>query len=97
MKKYQIFWSPIAEETYLQTLAYIIENWSLKEAEEFENKVESLLNRLRTHTQFCPASKIQKSLRRCVVTPQTSLIYQVKNDSIIELVAFFDNRSNHKY
>lgn len=97
MKKYQIIWSPSAEETYLKTLSYILENWSLKEAEDFENKVESLINRLKTHTRLCPASKFQKSLRRCVISPQTSLIYQVKNESIIELVAFFDNRSNHKY
>lgn len=97
MKKYQIVWSPFAEETYLRTLSYILEHWTLKEAEDFENKVESLLKRLKTQKHLCPASKIQKSLRRCVVAPQTSLIYQVRNDSIIELVAFFDNRSNHKY
>ena len=97
MKRYQIVWSPLAEETYLRTLAYILENWSLKEAEDFENKVESLLERLKTQKHLCPVSKIQKTLRRCVVAPQTSLIYQVRNDSNIELVAFFDNRSNHKY
>jgi plasmid stabilization system protein ParE len=97
MKKYQIIWSPLAEEIYLSTLSYILKNWSLKEAEDFENKVESLINRLKTHTHLCPASRIQKNLRRCVVTSQTSLIYQIKNDRIIELVAFFDNRSNHKY
>ncbi len=97
MKKYQIVWSPYAEETYLRTLAFILENWALKEAENFENKVESLLDRLKTQKHLCPGSKIQKSLRRCVVAPQTSLVYQIRNDSIIELVAFFDNRSNHKY
>lgn len=97
MKKYQIVWSPFAEETYIRTLIFILENWSLKEAEAFENKVESLLERLITQKYLCPVSKIQKTLRRCVVSPQTSLIYQVRNDSIIELVAFFDNRSNHKF
>ncbi len=97
MKKYQIIWSPFAEKTYLEILTYILENWSLKEAEDFENKVESLLGRIKSHKQLCPASKIQKSLRRCVITFQTSLIYQVKNRNVIEIVAFFDNRSNHKH
>ena len=97
MKKYQIVWSPLAEESYLRILTYIIENWTIKEAEDFDYKVESLLERLKSHKHLCPASKIQKNLRRCVVTPQTSLVYQVRNEGIIELVAFFDNRSNHKY
>jgi len=97
MKKYQIVWSPFSEETYIRTLIFILENWSLKEAEAFENKVESLLERLKTQKHLCPLSEIQKTLRRCVVAPQTSLVYLASNDSIIELVAFFDNRSNQKY
>ena len=97
MKKYQIIWSPFAEESYFRTLTYILENWSIKEAQDFDNKVENLLERLKIHKHLCPASKILKNLRRCVIAPQTSLIYQIKNDRIIELVAFFDNRSNHKY
>lgn len=97
MKKIEIIWSPFAEESYLRILTYILENWNIKEAHDFENKVESLLERLKIHKHLCPASKIQINLRRCVITPQTSLIYQLKNDHIIELVAFFDNRSNHKF
>src|SRR5690554_6522275 len=67
-----------------------------KEAESFEARVESLINRLKTQKRLCPPSGKQKNLRRCVIAPQTSLVYQIK-DNIIELVAFFDNRSEHKY
>jgi len=97
MKNHNIIWSPFAEETFLRILSYILEKWSLKEAEDFENKVESLINSIRSHEHLCPASKIQKNLRRCVISPQTSLIYQINENSNIELVAFFDNRSDHKY
>jgi len=97
MKNAEIIWSPFAEESYLRTLTYILENWSLKEAEDFENKVESLLNNLETHQHLCPKSKIQENLRRCVISSQTSIIYQINGDGNIELVTFFDNRSDHKY
>jgi plasmid stabilization system protein ParE len=97
MKKYQIVWSPYAEESYLRILTYIIDNWTVKEAEDFDNKAESLLERLKTHKHLCPAYKIQEGLIRCEVAAQTSLVYLVRNENIIELVAFFDNRSNHKY
>ena len=96
MKEYFISWSPLAEETYLKTLSQILERWTLKEAEDFETKVNSLIEKLKIHKQLCPPSGKQKFLRRCVITPQTSLIYQIKANTI-ELVAFFDNRSNHKY
>ena len=96
MKEYLISWSPLAEKTYLETLSQILERWTIKEAEDFETKVESLIENLKTQKQLCPPSDKQKSLRRCVIAPQTSLVYQFK-DNIIELVAFFDNRSEHLY
>ena len=96
MKEYFITWSPLAEETYLKTLSQILEHWTLKEAEDFEAKVNSLLEKLKIHKQLCPHSGKQKNLRRCVITPQTSLIYQIKANTI-ELIAFFDNRSQHQY
>jgi hypothetical protein len=96
MKEYLIFWSPLAEETYLKTLAAILEKWTIKEAEDFEHKVDDLLEMLKTQKHLCPPSDKQKRLRRCVITPQTSLTYQIKVNTI-ELVAFFDNRSLNSY
>ena len=46
MKEYLIFWSPLAEDTYLKTLAAILEKWTIKEAEDFEHKVDNLLDML---------------------------------------------------
>ncbi len=96
MNDYLIYWSPLAEETYLRTLSQILERWTIKEAIAFEAKVESLIKKLKIHKHLCPPSDKFKKLRRCVLSPQTSLAYQIK-DNIIELVAFFDNRSEHGY
>jgi len=68
MKEYFIYWSPLAEETYLKTLSQILERWTLIEAEDFESKVNSLLEKLKIHKQLCPPSGKQKNLRRCVIT-----------------------------
>jgi len=96
MKEYSISWSPIAEETYLGVISRILERWTIKEAEDFEEKVESLIDKLRTHKYLCPSSKMQKNLRRCIISAQTSLIYHIKGN-VIELVSFFDNRSQHQH
>ncbi len=96
MKQYLIFWSPLAEETFLKTLSFILEKWTIKEAEDFEQKVENLLKKLTTQNRLCPPSGKQINLRRCVITPQTSLVYEIR-DGIIEIVSFFDNRSEHHF
>jgi plasmid stabilization system protein ParE len=96
MKVYSIIWSPLAEETYLKTLTQILDRWSIKEAKDFEDKVESLIKAVRTQSRICPPSGRYKNLRRCVIAPQTSLVYQIKGNAI-ELVAFFDNRSENTY
>jgi plasmid stabilization system protein ParE len=97
MKRYSIIWSPLAEEKYLEIISWLIENWSLKAAEEFEQKVESLIHRLTFFQNLCPPSKTQIKLRRCVITHQTSIVYQIRKDKVVEIVAFFDNRSDHKF
>ncbi|MBZ0241879.1 MAG: type II toxin-antitoxin system RelE/ParE family toxin [Bacteroidales bacterium] len=96
MKEAVIFWSPLAENTYLKTLSQILDRWTIKEAENFEAKVESLLEKLKIHKHLCPPSDKHKNLRRCLIAPQTSLVYQIKAN-VIELVAFFDNRSEHPF
>jgi hypothetical protein len=48
---------------------------------------------LKTLTDIlCPPSQTHKQFRKCVIAPQTSLIYRVTDDTI-ELVSFIDNRS----
>jgi len=96
MKEYFILWSPKAEETYLNIIEFILHKWTFKEADEFDNKVNKLIEKLRLHKNLCPQSKMFKKLRRCVITSQISLIYQFRNNTI-ELITFVDNRSNHKY
>jgi plasmid stabilization system protein ParE len=96
MNNATVSWSPLAEKTYLKTLSQILDRWTLKEAEDFEAKVENLISNLKTNKHLCPPSLKQKHLRRCILAPQTSLIYQI-TDNTIEIVAFFDNRSKHNY
>jgi plasmid stabilization system protein ParE len=96
VKSKLVYWSPQAEESYLNTLSYILDQWSIKVATSFQYKVESLIEKIKTHNWLCPASDKNRKLRRCVITHQSSLVYRIKND-VIEIVAFFDNRSNHYY
>ncbi|MEM8528010.1 MAG: type II toxin-antitoxin system RelE/ParE family toxin [Bacteroidota bacterium] len=91
-----IIWSPTAQATYLEIIDYLIDNWSLDTALKFDYQVSKLLKSLEQFKHFCPASEKQPSYRRCVVNKQTSLIYQVQNQTI-SLVTFLNNRAVSSY
>lgn len=57
MSGYIMYWSPLAEETYFKTLSRILEQWTIKEAQDFANKVESLIEKQKTYKRLCPPSE----------------------------------------
>lgn len=95
---YQINWTPIAQETHQQIFDFILENWSIDIAIKFDTELQQLLQNLELHKHLCPPLRIKKEIRRCVVSPQVSLLYQIQEQNkTIELLTFYDNRANHPY
>jgi len=95
MNKLNVVWSPIAEVKYLDILKYIIENWSINDADNFDKKTNSLIEKITTNHKLCPKSNIA-NCRKCVVTSQTSMIYRL-NSNCLEIISFISNYSKHKY
>ncbi|MEY4902999.1 MAG: hypothetical protein RLZZ292_814 [Bacteroidota bacterium] len=93
---YTIYWTPNARESYAAILEFVIENFSLDAALSMDDKMENRLLALQKNRYLCPISEILPNIRKCVITPQLSLAYRVQNDKI-ELVSFFNNRSNHSF
>ena len=94
-KECPIRWTEEASDTYLKTITFILERWTVSEVELFESLTNELLNNLKFNLKLCPESKKSK-LRKCVISSQTSLVYRVKAKTV-ELITFVDNRSNHNY
>jgi len=91
-----IIWTDEAKNSYKIIIANILENWNIEIVLKLESEVDSLLNNLSNNKHLCPKSSQEKKLRRCVVSKQTSLLYEIKGSSIY-LISFFDNRTNHKH
>lgn len=92
----KISWSPEATTSYQKTVDFILEQWPIEIAEKLETKVNELFEKLVENNHFCPPSNKNPKVRRCVVSKQTSIVYEVKKRSI-EVLLFLDNRSNHSY
>ncbi len=91
----KIVWSKETLENYLKVLDYLLENWTIKEIERFENNFDELIERLKSHKEICPKSKLL-NFRKCKIDENNSLIYQEVNHTIF-LITIIDNRSFHSY
>jgi len=91
----EVVWSEEILENYFRVLDYLLESWTVREIEIFENKFDNLLTRIQTHKEICPKSLLL-NYRKCLIDKNNSLIYQEVNN-VIFLVAIIDNKSSHQY
>lgn len=91
----EIVWSEIALESYFKVIDYLFNQWTEKEVKKFDEKVEALIQRLTSHIEICPKSKLL-GYRKCLIDEYNSLIYYIANNKLF-LVTFLDNRSSHNY
>jgi plasmid stabilization system protein ParE len=90
---YKVIWSPLAEHTYTKILEYLFEQWTIREAEKFAERVEEVIGYLQKNPKMYSHSKSRNSYR-AVLTQQTTLVYRLKEESTIELITFWDNRQD---
>jgi plasmid stabilization system protein ParE len=88
----KVFWSERAKNDYKGILNYLNQNWSPKELAKFADRIEKNIGYLISNPEMGTVSK-KKSIRRMVISKQTSIYYKVIHEDIY-LIALFDNRQN---
>lgn len=91
----EIVWSETALNSFLGTIDYLFEKWSLKKINNFELKVDRLLENILANNELCPESKIF-GYRKCSIDGINSLVYLIVNNTLF-LVTFLDNRSSNLF
>ncbi len=92
---YEIVFSERASKELTSILEYLEDEWSAKTSIDFTNMLNEKLIHIITNPYLYPPFKNKKQIRRCVVNKQVSAFYRIKN-SDIQIITFFDNRSNPK-
>ncbi len=91
----KIIWSDKAKVSYEEIIDDLLEQWPIKIVYDFENLVNSMLNKLLNHNNLCPKTKMY-NLRKYVIHKNISMVYRLGEETL-ELVSFIYNRSKHKY
>jgi len=85
--------SKTAERKLEKLFEYLIKEWSLKVKKDFVEKLDSSIEIIKNQPEIFPESKKGKSLRKCVVTKQTTIYYRY-NSKRINIVTLFDTRQD---
>jgi plasmid stabilization system protein ParE len=92
----KVIWSPNAENAYLALLELLAENKGVTFAMQLDKQVELLVEHIRKFNKLCPPSLIEPLLRKCVIGKNYALLYQIDAQGV-EILMFFDNRSDVNY
>jgi len=90
---YRILWTDEAIRNLEQILNYIATNWTDKEVDKFKIKLSAQLNIISKFPNIFPSSNTTPRLRKAVLTRQTIIFYEVR-EQVIYIAYMFDSRQN---
>ena len=59
-KKSVVSWSPRAKESYIETILFILEKWTISEVENFEKETKRVVKNLSFNLKLCPEIHYKK-------------------------------------
>jgi len=86
-------WTDRAIEEYDKLLEYLYSEWGEEITLRVALEVEKAISRIQNSPEYFPVVQKKRNIRRCVMSPQTSIFFKVKKD-YIEVSVLFDNRQN---
>jgi len=90
---YPIRYSTRAYNEYESLLEYVAGKFGIAKAVEVDIYFENILGMIAINPYMFPYSNKRENLRRCVISPQTTLYYRFLGECI-ELVSFRGNKMN---
>ncbi len=92
---YQVRYSTRASTEYEEILNYVVGKFGLQVAAKVDINFEEVIDQISINPFLYPYSDKIKNLRRCVISPQTTLYYRF-NGEYVELASFRGNRMDPK-
>jgi len=74
---------------------YLREEWSNRSAQLFLDKLNGKLEAVKSNPKAFPESVLSKGLRKCVITKQTTVLYEIHDDAVV-IMNIIDTRQNPK-
>jgi len=93
----KVHWSIRAKKDFNDILDYLFKNWSIREVENFIDKTDLIVLKIRRNPNLFIRSAKKQNIHKGFITKQVSLFYKVDHKKQqITLLTFWDNRQNPK-
>jgi plasmid stabilization system protein ParE len=92
---YKLLWSYRALADLQNIISHLTENWTSKEIQNFARRLDKRIDLITANPGLFPKTTKRKNVRRSVLTKQTVIYYETK-ENIINIVTLFDPRQNPK-
>jgi plasmid stabilization system protein ParE len=92
---YKLFWSDKALSDLQNIITYLSEKWTDKEIRNFARKLDKRLELISFNPKLFPKTLKKKNIRRSVLTKQTVIYYETRDD-VVTIVTLFDPRQHPK-
>jgi plasmid stabilization system protein ParE len=93
MENRPLRWSTRAREENRKLTIYLLGEWGEKIATRVSGLIDKAAQRIHQTPEQFPIFSKHKRVRRCVVSPQTSIFFRVDKEEII-IISIFDNRQS---
>lgn len=91
----EISWTDTALKDYDNIITYLLGNWPVSTAQNFQNIVNKKLENLSQRPYTGISSDINPVVRSILLTPHNRLYYKIVKETI-EIINIFDTRSDPK-
>jgi len=92
---YRIEWAIEAISNLDSIIDYLSNKWTQKEIKKFYKLLDKTLALVSKNPDIFSNSELKSNVKRCVLSKQTTIYFEVKNDSAV-ILTLFDNRKNPK-
>ena len=93
---YKIYWTEEAIRNLEEIIDYLYSRWTKREVDNFKAKLSKQIDLISGNPKLFPISTFQPRLRKAVLSKQTSIFYEVKNDTIYLAYIFVSYKSTDR-
>lgn len=91
--EYQVYWTEEALHNLDEIIEYISNRWTQREVDNFKILLARLIDLIKTNPFLFPVSGYNTSLRKAVLSRQTTMFYNISNQTIT-IIYLFNNSQN---
>jgi plasmid stabilization system protein ParE len=92
---YKIEWTVKSIKDLKSINNYLTKKWTEREIIKFYMLLEKRLELISRNPDAFPSSNVRMNVKRCLLSKQTSIYFEVKRENIL-ILSLFDNRKNPK-